>query len=180
MGGGRRLLARFILNITICWLFLHLHFYCRIYSDYPACWRKNWGRSKWGGSVPQRATNIVQFIDIKEKISKVDTGLTPTWSRSEAGSQNILFQDGWGCCLWWQSYDALKHNAHPNVPHELNKCALYISLAPSEMKNPISDFLFGDGKYPSKNCSFIIVNCFGGDGLGVNPERLPLKDESSL
>ena len=28
--------------------------------------------------------------------------------------------------------------------------------------------------------AFIIVNCFGGDGLGVNPERLPLKDESSL
>ena len=126
-GRGGGLLARFILNITICWLFLHLHFYCRIYSDYPACWRKNWGRSKWGGSVPQRATNIVQFIDIKEKSSKVDTGLTLTWSRSEAGSQNILFQDSWRCCLWWQSYDALKHNAHPNVPHDLNKCALYIS-----------------------------------------------------
>ena len=28
---------------------------------------------------------------------------------------------------------------------------------------------------------FIIIgNCFGEDGLGVNPERLPLKDESSL
>ena len=26
----------------------------------------------------------------------------------------------------------------------------------------------------------IIGNCFGEDGLGVNPERLPLKDESSL
>ena len=28
---------------------------------------------------------------------------------------------------------------------------------------------------------FIIIgNCFGEDGLGVNPERLPVKDESSL
>ena len=48
--GGGGLLARFILNITICWLFLHLHFYCRIYSDYPDCWRKNWGK-KWVGRV---------------------------------------------------------------------------------------------------------------------------------
>ena len=49
-GRGGGLLARFILNITICWLFLHLHFYCRIYSDYPDCWRKNWGK-KWVGRV---------------------------------------------------------------------------------------------------------------------------------
>ena len=26
----------------------------------------------------------------------------------------------------------------------------------------------------------VIGNCLGEDGLGVNPERLPLKDESSL
>lgn len=46
-GWGSGLLARFILNITICWLFLHLHFYCAYIQIIRTAEGKNRGRSNW-------------------------------------------------------------------------------------------------------------------------------------
>ena len=58
-GWGSGLLARFILNITICWLFLHLHFYCAYIQIIRTAEGKNRGRSNWEETFQQsRVTRI--------------------------------------------------------------------------------------------------------------------------